>query len=583
MHIITILGPCLAEAPSKDYSGGPADSSPSPAKSTLPPSSPVRNILTVQGNTLNNINREIAIFKIDIPGIGKILLAANRDSINNPIPLIQPNWDGITDPGNLPLFLNANASYGGTRLAKPEEGFTKAIESLLILAKFESDAKHRILNSLISDSDGPLAGLIDKNNCMRFGLTAPAGSGMRDIPKGYKVPDEFFKLKFRGGRCVIYPESKEVYEKLLARDSDLYDRTFRVLGGFLNGRLKADEINFYGDKVDEMTIPPGSLFLTPDYGSNAEVADILYKHTPHVLGVSPKRGGGGGKSSYTVSFLKGAFLSYLNINPRFGHIDTLVTLIGSAGAIGKGFTRVIEEMGYRNVRVSDLKYDLNRVEVIGDKKRIYFHSPEINPDGSEVKYHEVPSSWKVVSAEPGKYTNESLSGSKPGIYVMTTVGHELENSAYNLLPKESAVFLAHNFSFPNGFSGCDLASKLLRIPVDLFTGPQLTPGGAFYSRLEAAHRASKGISFNSKDVPPFPKVLVHSFGENLGFRLTEETLAPLVIEQARRLSGGIVIDSNKLKDVMRRMHFGTSFINHVVRRANKPNPIFKEIAGSLTI
>ncbi len=461
---------------------------------------------------LQHYNALIAIYKIPIGDIGDVLLAVARDSVDYPHNLITPDWSNARTPKKLPPFLNQNASYGGTRLAKPKEGIEKAIESLLVLAYNESGTKHTILNSVISQDT--LKDIIDKDEKTKVDLFPPTGSSMPAIQKGYEVPSSFFNLKFRGGRCVILPKDETVYQSLLGRDHGIYHKVFEPVGAFLNGFIEADEINYHGLTIGRNSILPGSLFLTPDYGSNAEVADILYEYTPHVLGVTPNRGGGGGKSSYTTSYMKGFFESYLKNNSYFNNTDTPVVLVGSAGAIGSDFAKYIEARGYKNVTVCDLNYDLANVVTNADRKTIQLKS------GGTV---DIPASWTVVDAEQGRFTDRALSGDRPKLFIMTSVGHELQKSNFNLIPDGSMLFLAHNFSLPDDPGEQDaLSGSLSRKKVDFISGPALTPGGALYSRLEIAHRAQQGISFDGTSTTRFPKMLMHAVAKSIGEKVADE-------------------------------------------------------------
>lgn len=458
------------------------------------------------------------IAEIEVKGLALVFLAVHRSSVDAPIPLVAPDNSQSLEPSRLRAVLNVNSSYGGTR-AEPysediEVGKRNAINSLLFLAHSESLTKHALINTALSG--GALASVIDDLNTVTRVLRAQ-NAAQRDIPIGYKIPDPYMNLKFLGGRCVILPLTPHVYDVLLQPKHEgaykINTAIFSVVGDFLNGGREASLLNDHGEILRrDFRIPPGALFLTPDFGPNAQLANIANEHTPQILGVKPEVGGGAGKSSYTVSGFMGALAACMS-EKLVGSGPTLagmpITIIGSAGEMGADTCRRLahgsdfaESLGVaEDVRICDLSYQ-SWTEGEGG----------IAVKTLDGKTQTVPHGWKVIPAQPGRFTDEALAGDgRPGIIIAMTWGKELENSNIDLIPDGSLLLLAHNFSFPAGARGKELAHRLWSRGIWSFPGQVLTAGGAANSRLEIAFRASRGYTkaHEGLEIEMYPKRLGH--------------------------------------------------------------------------
>lgn len=458
------------------------------------------------------------LVEIVVEGMARVFLAIHRDSVDSPIALVRPGDPPSLEPRKLRPVLNTNSSYGGTR-AEPfcddvEEGRRNAINSLLFLAQSESLTKHALINAAIEG--GALSAVVDDMDTVTRVLRAQ-NAAQNDIPIGYKIPDPYKYLRFLGGRCVILPLNPHIYDVLLhPQHKDAYSvnsALFSVVGKFLNGGATASLIDYDGEVIDaNFRIPAGALFLTPDFGPNAQLANIANEHTPQILGVKPEVGGGAGKSSYTVSGFMGAVeaCSAAGLFPVGADIrNTPITIIGSGGEMGADTCRRLASAcdfaeslgGAKNVRVCDLAYESWVVD--SDCLRVKMNG------GREQR---LPSSWRVLEAKPGRFTDEALHGDgKPGIVIAMTWGKELENSDIEMIPDGSLLLMAHNFSFPYGVKGKELACRLARRNIWAFPGQLLTAGGAANSRLEIAFRASRGYTkaHEGLEIEMYPKRLGH--------------------------------------------------------------------------
>jgi len=458
------------------------------------------------------------LVEIAVDGIARVFLAINRHSVDSPISLVTPNDSDSLEPHRLRPTLNVNSSYGGTR-AEPycedmESGRRNALTSLLFLAQSESLTKHTLINAAIEG--GALSSVIDEMDTVTKVLRAQ-NTAQRDIPIGYKVPDPYRYLRFLGGRCVILPLTPHVYEVLLhPKHQDAHrinDAIFSVVGRFLNGRADGVLIDALGEVVStNFRIPCGALFLTPDFGPNAQLANIANEHTPQILGVKPEVGGGAGKSAYTVSGFMGAFVACMREGLLAGHRDLSnvpITIIGAGGEMGADTCRRLasgcdfaEPIGTAtNVRVCDLRFDSWLTKAGGLNIR--------TADEHELA---LPGSWRVIDSAPGRFTDEALRGDgTPGVIIAMTWGRELENSNIDVIPEGSLLLMAHNFSFPEGVRGIEMSRRLAMRGIWAFPGQLLTAGGAANSRLEIAFRASRGYTkaHEGLEIEMYPKRLGH--------------------------------------------------------------------------
>jgi hypothetical protein len=264
-------------------------------------------------------------------------------------------------------------------------------------------------------------------------------------------------------------------------------------------------------------IPPGALFITPDFGPNKKLADYAHEHTPQVLGVDASVGGGGGKAAYTVSGFFGAF----DAAGEHGLFDAYdknlpISLIGAAGAMGAETAKRLAERGFKNVLVSDIAYDYAKpVEIepeTAEKLVPILESERYRMNGEA--FQRIPLSWNVALAEPGKFTDEALGrNGKPKVIIAMTHGKALEHSNLDVIPDNSILLLSENWSLPSGDEGVKILKALKSRGIIAIQGQAITPGGAGNSKVEIFFRAttSEGITkaMEHEKKPAYPKRLGH--------------------------------------------------------------------------
>ncbi|MDZ7994366.1 MAG: hypothetical protein RM022_004940 [Nostoc sp. EfeVER01] len=324
---------------------------------------------------------------------------------------------------------DANYFYGGTRIVNWDAELLQLDELLKRLMLYESKIKNQLINIAI------------RSNLL--------SSYAEQLPK------EFLDSVVGGARCIIKPRNQEIAAILNNRKNvEFYikiTKIFDLIGQVLNkenGRIK----------------------LTPDFGRFADLSDILAKFTPHVLGVSTKNGGCGGKSSYTTTGIIAAIertkLSKLK--------ETNITLIGSAGELGSDMLRYFIREEFKSIAVCDLVYDA----------------------GNFSNYAQF-ADLSVLPSQAGKFTDTCLR--RGGIIVTTTVGEELENSNWQIIPPGTFLFLAHNLAIPPSQNGIKLMRTIAELDIIVIPGQLLTLGGALTSRLEWFWRQSNpGQVFNKR-------------------------------------------------------------------------------------
>jgi hypothetical protein len=464
------------------------------------------------------------VYEIQVPKVATVFLAINRQSVDNPEILIQPDNSGINDPKKLKPVLNANSSYGGTRAEPPVKGDHKqsrfnALNSLVRLAFYESHTKHKYLSK--TNENGALDGLISSDSKIMTYLKAQ-NEAQKDIPKGYEFSRDFLKLEFRGGRAIILAENPEIHEIIInanhPRAYEVYSCIFKELGAFLNGQRKATKIDVQGNVVEEHAlIPPGALFITPDFGPNKKLADYLHEHTPQVLGVDASVGGGGGKAAYTVSGFFGAFDAASEHGLFNAYDENLpITLIGAAGAMGSDTAQRLAERGFKNVLVADIAYDYSKPVGIdltaGEKLVPILESERYRMNGEA--FQRIPLSWDVALAEPGKFTDEALGrNGKPRVIIAMTFGKALEHSNLDAIPDNSTLLLSENWAIPAGDKGLKIMKTLKSRGITALQGQTITPGGAGNSKVEIFFRATAngGITkaMENEQTPVYHKRLGH--------------------------------------------------------------------------
>jgi hypothetical protein len=322
--------------------------------------------------------------------------------------------------------------YGGTRCMAPSASDDDVRQELLRLQRDESALKNALINVAIAQ--GALSGL-----------------------DAVRLPAGFLGSRVGGARCILRPADQGAFGAIADSSGNDFEAmlhpVFAQIGDYLNrdaGRIK----------------------LTPDFGRFAGLADLLYRHTPHVLGIRCEDGGCGGKSSYSTTGVIAAF-EELGCH----QVRTPVTLIGSAGAMGSGFLHYLVDGSFPAAAVCDLAYDREENAVAAPQGVMHLQSAE------------------------GRFTRDCLA--RGGTVVATTVGRELEHSPWWVVPDTTVLLLAHNLAVPAGEEGVHLMRELQQRGVKAYPGQVLTLGGALTSRLEWFYR-------QSHPGQPFDKPLAHS-------------------------------------------------------------------------
>lgn len=314
--------------------------------------------------------------------------------------------------------------YGGTRSVSAGTPDAKVEEILNYLGKYESGVKNRLINTAINN-------------------------GVFEDFKS-RIPEGFYSSNVGGGRCVFRPKNDEI-ETIIANPE--HEQFQTVIDSILEAAGK--ELNKFG----------GKLKLTPDFGRFAGVADILHKHTEHVLGIRCEEGGCGGKASYTSTGINAAIDYFLAKKGA----DSEIVLIGADGACGVGVLNYLRDKKYNLVGISDLSYMQKEIDGI-----------------------------PVLSSEAGKYTNECLL--QADILVATTVGEEFLKSDLGALRDGAVVLLAHNHCLPTDASSVRWIKKLKSRNITVVPGQLLTFGGALTSRIEWFWRTTNKDQYFDKQL-----------------------------------------------------------------------------------
>lgn len=370
-------------------------------------------------------------------------------------------------------------SYGGTRMIPFTSTDDEALTELKQLALYESHQKHGLINHILD-----------------------AGRIPKDIKS--ETPGNFSSTRFSGGRCVFRCKTQQIADYLSCPETEEFNEI---------------SISIFEPVARRLNELGGKLYLTPDFGQNSKLADILWQFTPYVLGVDCSGGGCGGKSSYTVSGFIGAFDAVLQ---KFG-LDFLkgpVTLVGSAGAVGTGIREMLAQRRYENVAICDLQYDAN---------------PGIAEQHAE-------ESWISLPSIRGKFTNDCLK--RGGVFIAATWGNEFYASTWQKIPNNTIVLLAHNNCLPENDIGDRIVRELAARGVVVVPGQALTFGGAATSRLEKAHIEMFYDSHHPpRTVPNFPKALAHKLVSVASSLLLEELISlsknnlPTIWHAQRMISG----------------------------------------------
>ncbi|QLE70300.1 hypothetical protein FGW37_00545 [Streptomyces rectiverticillatus] len=325
-------------------------------------------------------------------------------------------------------------SYGGTRKVHFGASDDEAERELGRLVHYESRLKNRLINRVLAD--GALDHLSDR------------------------LPPGFLPSRVGGGRCLFRPRDAQVDAILSDPAHPDFEPVIEVLFAGIGRVLNERE---------------GRIKLTPDFGRFSGVSDILYRFTPHVLGIRREDGGCGGKASYTTTGIVTA-LEHMGIAECK---DRPVTVIGSAGALGAGIANHLAHDEFRDLKVADLVYSEGTVTMPGRSGTV---------------------TAEVLPSEVGRFTDACLG--RGGVIVPATYGGELAASDLGAIPRGTMLVLAHNLALPSGTEGRGLAAELQRLGIDALPGQILTLGGALTSRIEWFSRAA-GVSL-------FDKPLAHA-------------------------------------------------------------------------
>ena len=479
------------------------------------------------------------IYEIKIPKIATVFLAINRESVDDPEALIQPDNNSITDPKQLKPILNCNSSYGGTRAEPPVEGDPSksrlnALNSLLKLAFYESHTKHKYLSK--TNKKNALDGLISPEGIITTLLKAQ-NEAQRDIPEGYAFSRDFLKLEFRGGRAIILAENLDIHKIIVDANHpkayEVYSSIFKQVGKFLNGQAGATKLDSQGNIVEQDSfIPAGALFITPDFGPNKKLADYLHEHTPQVLGVDASVGGGGGKAAYTVSGFFGAFDAASDHGLFNANDENLpISLIGAAGAMGSDTAKRLAERGLKNVLVSDIAYDYTKpikIDPATGEKLIPILEEERHRMNGEA-FQRIPQSWNVVPAEPGKFTDKALGKDSQSIVVIAmTFGKALQHSNLDAIPDNSTLLLSENWAVPPGDEGLKIMQALKSRGIVALQGQAITPGGAGNSKVEIFFRATENGGITKAMANEASPVYHKRLGHEIVYRQIKQGISDLL-------------------------------------------------------
>jgi hypothetical protein len=229
-------------------------------------------------------------------------------------------------------------------------------------------------------------------------------------------------------------------------------------------------------------------------------------YTPHVLGVRCEDGGCGGKSSYTTSGIIAVFEQMEKSKEK----DENITLIGSAGELGSEMLNYLVQQEFKKIAVCDLAYDT---------------SSSTFPEMAALP------NLTMLPSQNGRFTNACLK--RGGIILATTIGRELENSNWQIIPPGTVLLLAHNLALPEYEEGVALVRSLAKQKVLVIPGQLMTLGGALTSRIEWFWRkANPGSTFNKslahsvvKEVVKFWMGELTYASDKSGMTLYEEMLS----------------------------------------------------------
>ncbi|HEY2552126.1 MAG TPA: hypothetical protein VGI64_16285, partial [Streptosporangiaceae bacterium] len=308
-----------------------------------------------------------------------------------------------------------------------------------------------------------------KNRLINTAITSIKMEGQ--IPPA-EFPDRFLDSKIGGGRCVIQP-----------RDSTL----FSILSNPADPRFAGEASRILAEVSEVLNRMDGLVKLTPDFGRFGMLADLMYDFTPHVLGIGLDKGGCGGKSSYSATgVMAAASMSRVGLD----HAQKL-TLIGSNGAMGTNVAAHFLSRGNLDIALCDVAYDDGTAQP---------------PEGAR----------EVLPSHFGRFTRECLR--RGNVIVATTVGNELINSAWQAMPRDTVILMAHNLALPPHYAGLELARRVHDHGVTLLPGQVLTLGGALTSRLEWFWRQGNPGA-------RFPKPLAHKLASTAITLLVNQILS----------------------------------------------------------
>lgn len=247
---------------------------------------------------------------------------------------------------------------------------------------------------------------------------------------GHATPSGFGRGRGGGARCIVRVRDEATFDLLSSPSHPRFDATLlpvlASIGDYLNKQC-------------------GRITLTPDLGPYAPIADLLYRSTPHVLGIRWEDGGCGTKAAYAATGLMASF-ERLRV-PR----ETRVTVIAPRG---------------RWVAACSLTW-------CAEDSRTSWSVTSRTRDQSGRT--ELPADTRHVPAQPGGFPTECLA--RGGVVVATTWGRELENSDLSAVQPGTYLLLAHNLSVPPGATGIAMLRELAANRVVVLPGQLLTLAG----------------------------------------------------------------------------------------------------------
>ena len=299
-------------------------------------------------------------------------------------------------------------AYGGMRTFDFSE--KSAIKLLLDrLHVYESRIKNRLINLALAQ------------DCL--------------VDISHRLPKGFANSVVGGARCIFRLSGKS------SADVDLQEILLEV----------GNRLEHHGGRIK----------LTPDFGHRAGVADDLFKHTDHVLGIRCEAGGCGSKSSYTAAGIV-ALLRSFNVPDR-------VTIVGHKGSLGREVLRSLQDK-VRDLGVCDLQ----------------------GTDGSAPGIRRLPATEVSLS---------ETAVAQGGVIITCANGDELARTpskTFDMLVSGDIILLAQNMAIAPCTLGRETVRRLHQAGVVLWPGQVATLGGALAARFEWYSRLQETPSLNKE-------------------------------------------------------------------------------------